>query len=275
MQLRALTGPAGADLAVTIAATQACAVPETLKKVQLKTFAADGSLVRTRNLTDVAAPGGTTGAIDLGDVPRDRRIEADVLVQAEAPNRTYPLHATTTTLLRPDLVVEEIAPEQTLAGRPVVISAVIRERNGDVGATALVSMSALPGATEPVAVPAAGRVTVRFAAVTFATPLPVALTVKVDGVASTETDATNNTRTATLDVTAHQLPTPRNVLFPSLGGYGSQFGMHLYAPITPWPAGVAYGDAEAKVKALEPQLCASSTTTTGTETRTASFRTGR
>jgi hypothetical protein len=254
LQLRALSGPAGADLTVSVAATQGCAVPETLKKIQLKTFAADGSLARTRNLTDVAAPGGTTGALDLGDVPRNRRIEADVLVQAEAPNRTYPLHATTTTLLRPDLVVEEIAPEQTLAGRPVVISAVIAERNGDVGATALVSMSALPGAAEPVAVPAGGRVTVRFAAVTFAAPVPVALTVTVDGAEPTETHATNNTRTATLDVTAHQLPAPRNVLFPSLGGYGSQFGMHLYAPITPWPAGVGYGDAEAKVKALEPQL---------------------
>jgi hypothetical protein len=118
MRLRALTGPPGADLTVSIAATQACAVPETLLKVQLKTFAADGSLVGTRNLTDVAAPGGTTGAIDLGDVPRDRRIEADVLLQADAPNRTYVLQATTTTLLRPDLVVEEIAPEQTLAGGP-------------------------------------------------------------------------------------------------------------------------------------------------------------
>jgi hypothetical protein len=89
---------------------------------------------------------------------------------------------------------------------------VIGERNGDLGASALVSMSALPGASEPVAVPAGGRVTVKFAAVTFATPLPVALTVNVDGAAPTETDAANNTRTATLDVTARQLPAPRNVL---------------------------------------------------------------
>jgi hypothetical protein len=254
MQLTALTGRAGADVAVTVAATGGCALPATLKKVQLKTFDADGSLVQTRNLTDVDAPGGKTGGLDLGDVPRDRRIDADVLVQTGTPARTYVLRGTARTLLRPDLVVEEIAPRRALAGKPVVISAVIGERNGDVGASALVSMSALPGATEPVVVPAGGRVTVSFAAVTFATPVPVDLTVEVTGAAPTETNVGNNTRSATLDLTANELPTPKNVLFPSLGGYGAQFGMHLYAPITPWPAGVSYGDAEAKVKALEPQL---------------------
>ena len=44
------------------------------------------------------------------------------------------------------------------------------------------------------------------------------------------------------------------MLFPSLLGYGAQFGDHVYAPITPWPAGQDHADAEAKVKALEPQL---------------------
>ncbi|HEV8685960.1 MAG TPA: hypothetical protein VGQ84_01700, partial [Gaiellaceae bacterium] len=144
--------------------------------------------------------------------------------------------------------------QQTLVGKPVVISAVIGERNGDVGATAVVSMSAIPGATEPVVVPPGGHVTVNFAAVTFATAVPVELTVKVDGAVPTETDAANNTRTATLDVTEHQLPTPRNVLFPSLIGYGAQFNNHLYAPITPWPPGLGRGDVEDKVKKLEPQL---------------------
>jgi len=254
MELKALTGPAGADLAVSVAPTSGCALPEVLKKIQLKTFAADGTLARTRNLTDVEAPGGIAAGIDLGDVPRDRRIEADVLVQTGTPSRTYVLRGTTQTLLRPDLVVEEITPQQTLAGRPVVISAVIGERNGDVGATAVVSVSAIPGATEPVVVPPGGRVTVNFAAVTFATAVPVELTVTVSSAAPTETDAANNTRTGTLDVTEHQLSTPRNVLFPSLVGYGTQFNMHLYAPITPWPAGVGYGNVEAKVKTLEPQL---------------------
>lgn len=255
MRLQALTGPAGADLSVSIAAASGCAVPEVLKKVQLKTYDADGSLVRTQNLTDVAAPGGVAREIPLGDVPRGRRLDVDVLVQTGTPERTYPLRGTTNTLLRPDLVVERIdAPPQTLVGRPVSISAVIAERNGDVGATGDVSLSAIPGATQPIDVPAGGHVAIRFADVTFGSPVPVDVTVAVSGVTPTETDSTNNTRTATVDVTEHQLSTPHTVLFPSLGGYGGQFGMHLYAPITPWPAGTGYGDVEQKVKTLEPQL---------------------
>jgi hypothetical protein len=254
IQLTALTGPAGTDLTIRVTAASGCAVPEVLKKVQVKTFSADGSLARTRNLTDVEAPGGVAKDIDLGDVPRDRRLEAEVLIQTGTPQRTYVVRETTRTLLRPDLVVEAISPQQALVNRPVVISAVIAERNGDVGATAAVSMSAVPGATEPVTVPAGGQVTVRFAAVTFGTAVPVEVTVKVDGADPAETDIGNNTRSGTIDVTEHQLATPRNVLFPSLVGYGAQFGMHLYAPVTPWPAGVGYGNVEAKVKALEPQL---------------------
>jgi hypothetical protein len=254
IQLTALTGPAGTDLTIRVTAASGCAVPEVLKKVQVKTFSADGSLARTRNLTDVEAPGGVAKDIDLGDVPRDRRLEAEVLIQTGTPQRTYVVRERTRTLLRPDLVVEAISPQQALVNRPVVISAVIAERNGDVGATAAVSMSAVPGATEPVTVPAGGQVTVRFAAVTFGTAVPVEVTVKVDGADPAETDIGNNTRSGTIDVTEHQLATPRNVLFPSLVGYGAQFGMHLYAPVTPWPAGVGYGNVEAKVKALEPQL---------------------
>jgi hypothetical protein len=254
MQLDALTGPAGADLTISVAAASGCALPEVFKKIQLKAFAPDGAVEQTRNLTDVSAPGGIAKDIDLGELPRDRRIEAVVLVQTGTPERTYVLRGTTRTLLRPDLVVEEITPQQTLVGKPVVISAVIAERNGDVGAAAVVSMSAIPGATEPVNVPAGGQVTVRFAEVTFGTAVPVEVTVTVAEANPTETNTGNNTRSATIDVTEHQLPTPRNVLFPSLLGYGSQFGMHLYAPVTPWPAGVGYGDAEDKVKKLEPQL---------------------
>src|SRR5207302_6932266 len=124
------------------------------------------------------------------------------------------------------------------------ISTVIVERNGDIGATAVVSLSAIPGATEPVVVPPGGRVTVEFAAVTLPTAVPVELTVTVTGAVPTETDAANNTRTATLDVTEHQLPIPRNVLFASLVGYGAQCGTHLGAPTTAWPAGGRYGDVQ-------------------------------
>jgi hypothetical protein len=254
MRLLALTGPAGADLTVSIAAATGCAVPETLKKVQVKTFAADGSLASTRNLNDVAAAGGVAKGIDLGDVPRTRKLEVVVLVQPGTSERTYVLRGSTETLLRPDLVVDAIGPQQTLVGRPVAITAVIRDRNGDVGATAAVSLSAIPGATEPVVVPAGGVITVKFADVTFDTALPIQITVSVAAAQPEETDTTNNARTTTLEVTEHQLSNPRTVLFPSLVGYGAQFNNHLYAPITPWPAGEGFGNVENKIKTLQPHI---------------------
>ena len=42
-------------------------------------------------------------------------------------------------------------------------------------------------------------------------------------------------------------------MLPSLGGYGAQFNQHVYAAVTPKPAGSMPG-LEEKVKALEPQL---------------------
>lgn len=255
MQLQALTGPAGADLTVTVAvdAASRCALPETLKKVQLKTFAADGTLAATKNVTDVPVRGGVA-TLDLGTVPRDRRVEADVLVQTGTPDRTFVVRGSTRTLLRPDLVVQAVTPKQALAGKPFTVGAVIVERNGDVGAAADVSLSAFPGSVEHVTVPRGGSATVSFPALTFDSPVPVELTVGVSGAAPAETDVTNNARTAPVDITENQLASPFRVLFPSLVGYGAQFNMHLYAPITPWPSGTGYGDVENKVKTLQPQL---------------------
>ena len=68
-----------------------------------------------------------------------------------------------------------------------------------------------------------------------------------------ETDETNNTRARTVEVTEHEL-VRSNVLVPALGGYGAQFNQHVYAPVTNRAARRRFGDLEAKVKALEPQL---------------------
>ena len=46
---------------------------------------------------------------------------------------------------------------------------------------------------------------------------------------------------------------PSWLVLPSLGGYGAQFNQHVYAAVTPKPAGSLPG-LEEKVKALEPQL---------------------
>jgi hypothetical protein len=253
-RLTALTGPDGADLtvSVTVDAGSSCLRPHTLEKVQVKTFDADGQLAHERTISDVPAPGGVAN-IDLGSFPRDRRVEAQVHVKTAA--RTFIVRQSTRTLLRPDLVVEKIiTPKQVLVGTPVIVQAVIAERNGDVGASADVTLSALPGAVRHVEIPRSGTATVSFP-VSFASPVTVELTATIDGAAPGETDATNDSRTTPIEITEHELNAPYRVVFPSLIGYGAQFNNHLYAPITSVriPAG-EYPDVEAKVKQLQPDL---------------------
>jgi hypothetical protein len=255
LQLQALTGPAGADLTatITVAAGSSCAVPDVYKKLQVKTFAADGTVAATRNVTDVPAPHGVA-TVDLGNVPRGRRVEADVLVQTDAAPATFVVRAATRTLLRPDLVVRELVrPRSVLVGAGFDVGAVIAERNGDVGATAQVTLSALPGSVEPVTVPAGGTATVTFHGLAFDAAGPVELSVGVRNATPYETDGTNDALAETIDVTKNVLGS--RVLFPSLVGYGAQFNGHLYAPITePKVPPGEYQDVEDKINDLQPQL---------------------
>ena len=275
VQLTALTGPGGADLTVAVAVDPAsqCTVPDVLTNVQLKTFDPAERFAWVRDVTDVPAPGGVAN-LDLGLIPHDRRIDAEVLVQTGTPDLTFVFRGTTKTLLRPDLVVQEITPKQALVGTQFNVEAVIAERNGDVGASADVTLSAIPGAVEHVDVAPGGSTTVSFP-VTFDSPVPVELTATVGGAVPTETDVTNNALTATIDITGHQLASPFRVLFPSLLGYGAQFDNHLYAPITPLAAGQDTPTSTRRSRRSSRSSSGSSTTTTGTRTRTGTSRTGR
>jgi hypothetical protein len=254
LHLTALTGPRGADLMLDVAGDAGAAPVSVLKKVQLKIFTGEGKLDDVRNLDDVAAPAGKV-TIPLGTVERSRMVEADVLVQPES--RTHVLRKAATTKLRPDLVVSAVsAPAQTTTSRAVDVVVDVAERNGDTGATAKVTLAFGGTTLGPIdlTVAAGGSASATFPGVRFPAATETALVAAVSGAAPGETDESNNTGNGTIDVTEHELPTPRNVLFPSLAGYGAQFGMHVYAPITPWPAGTSYGDFEAKVKALDPHL---------------------
>ena len=251
MHLSALTGPLGADLDIDVEAAAGCPAVEGFKHVQLKTFDEDGSLAAVRNLHDVVTPNGLAN-IGLGELPRNRRVEAHVQVKT---GRTYVLRGETTTRLRPDLVVERVvvAP-QTLTTRPVDVTVDIAERNGDTGATARVRLAwgQPTGNVQQVVVPAGGHASVTFADVALTQPVLTQLSVTMDQPSPGETDATNNSGGATVDVTGHEL-VRANVLIPSLGGYGAQFNQHVYAPITNAPP-ATLPDMEAKAKALEPQL---------------------
>jgi hypothetical protein len=253
LALTALTGPQGGYLTIGVDAPAGTEKVDALKKVQLKIFAADGSLDDVRNLHDVDAPNGIAG-IELGQVDRGRRVEADVLIQAVG--RTSVARASTTTRLRPDLVVSRVyAPAQTSTSRPIDVVADIEELNGDTGATATATLMLGPtplAPPQPVSVEAGAETSVTFTGVTVPAAVLAELAVVVGEAAPAETNATNNDGSTTVDVSEHEL-VPANVLVPSLGGYGAQLNQHVFAPITNLPASM-FPDLESTVKAFEPQL---------------------
>ena len=91
-------------------------------------------------LHDVAAPDGVA-EIKLGPVERGANVTAMVHVRSGTSAALVPLRRVAIALLRPDLVVAAVhAPPQTLTTRPVDVVADVSELNGDVGATATLTL---------------------------------------------------------------------------------------------------------------------------------------
>src|SRR5436190_2757548 len=92
---RALARPDGTELALRLTqASPGCAIPDSLKQVQVKTFALDGSLAGVRNVGDIAAPGGRA-QLELGTPALGQVVAAQALVQTGDPARTYVLRTRT------------------------------------------------------------------------------------------------------------------------------------------------------------------------------------
>ena len=251
LQVGVLTGPQGGLLRLEVTPKAGAPAVESLKHVHVWL---NGETIRV--LHDVAAPGGVA-EIKLGPVERGANVTVMVHVRNGTSAALIPLRRVAIALLRPDLVVAAVhAPPQTLTTRPVDVVADVSELNGDVGATATLTLMLGPTRlAEPrtVTVPKGGAISSTFADVKLETAMSAELSVRVDDAAPFETDATNNSRSSTVEVTEHEL-VRSNVLVQALGGYGAQFNNHVYAPITPWPAGTGYGDFEDKAKALQPHI---------------------
>jgi hypothetical protein len=252
IELGALTGPQRATVTLAVKPAEGCAPVETLDKVQLKTFAADGSREKVRDHTGVAAPGGVA-TFEVDSLERDQLVKAQVQFQTDA--RTLVVRGQTNARLAPDLTVASVqAPLQTLTTRAIDVQAEVAEVNGDTAAAAKVTLmwGPTPLGTQSLAVPAGGRASVSFTGVALTSPAPVELAVVVSDVAPAETDQANNSRSTTVEVTELELARSR-VAVPSLGGFGAQLNHHVFAAITSAPP-ASLPDLEAKVKALEPQL---------------------
>jgi len=253
--LTALTGPQGGTL--TVAAPTGV---RAFEHVHVRMVAPDGATPEQAanqilNAKDVDVVDGFA-TLDLGPLARGTAVTADVHVREQKPPRTRILRGEGVAKLRPDLTVASVhAPEQTLSTRAIDVVADIEELNTDTGAKATLTLMLGPtplAEPKPVTVGAGGTRTVTFEGVKLETPMTAALTVRVEDAAPYETDASNNARSRTVEVTENEL-VRANVLVDALGGYGAQFNQHVYAPVTNPPAASLPG-MEEKVKALEPQL---------------------
>ncbi|HEX4931218.1 MAG TPA: hypothetical protein VFV62_10965, partial [Gaiellaceae bacterium] len=200
-------------------------------------------------------------------------VHVDAHVRLGDSSRTLIHRGDTTLRLRPDLTVAAVEfyrpcptsatgclTRQTLTTQPVDVVASVKELNGETGAAAEVELMLGPTpvaeAAEVSLVPG-GMTSIRFEDVRLTTAATVELSVVVDGAEPGETDVSNNTRVASVEVTEHEL-VRSTVLVPALAGYGLQFNHHVYAPITPWPHDEEpeddYDSFEEKAVALQPHI---------------------
>ncbi len=249
LELAALTDGARAELSLTVAPRSLCAVPRTLRRIEVT---GPAGALRTR--LAVPAPGGRSD-VDLGSLRSRTPLRVTVLLAARG--RVYHLAGRTTVRLRPDLVVARLrVPAQALSGQPFTVTAEIAEPTGGVGATAQVvlatgsttlattSVQVRPGRRGRVALP-----------VTLESAGSFPLTMQIAGAVPAETNTANGSASATVVVTEFRLD-PAEVLVPGLAGYGAQFNQNVYAAISR-DAGVTdenVGEMEQKIVALGPQL---------------------
>ena len=173
-----------------------------LKKIQIKLFASNGSLQSTQNYN-----GGTSPNYQLTIPGRVRG--SNIGVQANIigldGSRTDVVTVTESVKLRPDLAVDRITnPDHAQIGIPVDITALVSERNGDVGANADCVLSA-DGVeidrAHHIWIDANRSVSCMFRPI-FSTVGQKYLTVSLVSVDPGDYDASNNSATATVEIVA-------------------------------------------------------------------------
>ena len=173
----------------------------TLEKVQVKVFAGD-KLAATDNYSPL---GSATASIDYASLARGQRVALQANVKGSGRGRTEVVSLDTTVMRRPDVAAVELAvPDQVPSRSTRPVTAVIEERNGDVGArfNCQLFVNDVPQATIAGAwVDAGSRVACRFM-VNFAAAGEARVSVRVSGMAPTDDDAANDVATAIVDVVA-------------------------------------------------------------------------
>jgi len=161
----------------------------------------DGPPLFVRTFTHLG--GGSSDTVSLSGVTPGLKLLIVALVRDGGGRRTDVVTATTVVLKGPDLAVSSMSgAAEALVGMPVLVTAVVSELNGQVGARAdcdlydgTLKVDSAPG----VWVDAGSTVSCAFAP-TFGTPGPRSLVARVENVAPRDYDPANNSGTFTLAV---------------------------------------------------------------------------
>ncbi|MDT7540613.1 MAG: hypothetical protein QOE33_517 [Acidobacteriota bacterium] len=195
LTVRALLGKDGqTDVEMTTGSLDAPQLaPGNIKKAQLKPLDQNGEAIYARNYNGLT--GGGYFKVTVNDLHHFQQVQAQTNIDGIDARRTNVVTVVETVKKRPDLALSSLKPATGLVGTPVVISALVRELNGDVGATAncvLYADGVEIDRANGIFVDAGDAVTVAFTQV-FTSPGTRHIEVKLENVAPGDYDTTNNT----------------------------------------------------------------------------------
>lgn len=186
----------------------------TVTRAQVKAFAESGRLLFTRS-----AEGGQ--ALRFPGLLRGGRVEVQANVGGIDPHRTDVVAVTQTVMLRPDLEVTLAAPETVNPGLPANITAVVSEKNGDVGATATCALrvdDVVVDEAQGIWVDAGDAVSCAFT-YQFSQPGTYTAEVTAGATAPADWDESNNAASAPVTVTAPGVAIPHTAFVEEIEGY--------------------------------------------------------
>src|SRR5258706_9892368 len=207
IEARALIDHLGVtDVEVTTGHFDALGGGGTLAKVQVKLLAHNGDVMQTDNYRKTLTGNGYASFM-YDNMRRGQTTQVQASVTGIDPNRTDVVTVSMPVKLRPDLeAVSVSAPGRVVVNSGVVVSGIVSEVNGDVGARATcrllvdgVEVAAMPGAW----VDAASAVTCRFDT-SFAGVGTKQLTLRVTDVEPADFDPANNEVSRSIEVVAPQ-----------------------------------------------------------------------
>lgn len=175
-----------------------------ITKVQLKTTG-------TRNFDGLVNNGYWSGAVP--GLESGQRVQVQATVRGADPKRTSVVTATATTARRPDVTVRSVTAAANVPPHtPVMITGVVSELNGDVGARAncVLSINGLDvDQATGIWVDAAETVSCMFS-YSFAVPGTYDVRVTASGVAPGDWDTANNTASSSVRVVGDASPVSRS-----------------------------------------------------------------